>query len=137
MIKYTLVVEGMQCSMCESHVNNAVRKAFPVKKVQSSHSKGQTIVIAEEPLDEQQLRDAIDARVYLVQHGQRTLRKERPVLLLAEMRKTRSSPALSRFGCQGAARSRTFSCHTPVRRGRFRCRSAPAPSHMPKTYRIS
>ena len=32
MIKYTLVVEGMQCSMCESHVNDAVRKAFPVKK---------------------------------------------------------------------------------------------------------
>ena len=66
MIKYTLVVEGMQCSMCESHVNNAVRKAFPVKKVQSSHSKGQTIVIAEEPLDEQQLRDAIDATGYTV-----------------------------------------------------------------------
>ena len=66
MIKYTLVVEGMQCSMCESHVNGAVRKAFPVKKVQSSHSKGQTTVIAEEPLDEQQLRDAIDATGYTV-----------------------------------------------------------------------
>ena len=66
MIKYTLVVEGMQCSMCESHVNDAVRKAFPVQKVQSSHSKGQTTVIAEEPLDEQQLRDAIDATGYTV-----------------------------------------------------------------------
>ena len=35
MIKYTVTVEGMQCGMCEAHVNDAVRKAFPVKKVNS------------------------------------------------------------------------------------------------------
>ena len=35
MTKYTLVVDGMMCGMCESHVNDAVRKAFPVKKVTS------------------------------------------------------------------------------------------------------
>ena len=31
MIQYTLEVEGMQCGMCESHVNDAVRRAFRVK----------------------------------------------------------------------------------------------------------
>ena len=49
MTKYTLVVDGMMCGMCESHVNDAVRKAFPVKKVTSSHSRKQTVVVAEEP----------------------------------------------------------------------------------------
>lgn len=42
MIQYTLEVEGMQCGMCESHVNDAVRRAFRVKKVESSHGKNRT-----------------------------------------------------------------------------------------------
>ena len=33
MVKITLEVEGMACGMCEAHVNDAIRKAFPVKKV--------------------------------------------------------------------------------------------------------
>ena len=33
MIETIVKVEGMMCGMCESHVNEAVRKAFPeVKK---------------------------------------------------------------------------------------------------------
>lgn len=36
MWKYTVEVNGM---MCEAHVNDAVRKACPVKKVSSSRSK--------------------------------------------------------------------------------------------------
>lgn len=39
MWKYTIQVDGMMCGMCESHVNDAVRKAFPVKKVTSSRVK--------------------------------------------------------------------------------------------------
>ena len=45
--KYMIQVNGMMCGMYESHVNNAVRKAFPVKKVTSSRSKNKTTVIAE------------------------------------------------------------------------------------------
>ena len=52
MLQYTIVVEGMACSMCEAHVNDAIRKAFPVKKVTSSHSKGQTQILCENRLDE-------------------------------------------------------------------------------------
>ncbi len=33
MEKITVQVEGMACSMCESHVNDAIRKAFPIQKV--------------------------------------------------------------------------------------------------------
>ena len=47
MWKYTIQVDGMMCGMCESHVNDAVRKAFPVKKVTSSRSKKETVVITE------------------------------------------------------------------------------------------
>lgn len=44
MIKTTVKVDGMMCGMCESHVNDAVRKAFQVNKVTSSHSKGETVI---------------------------------------------------------------------------------------------
>ena len=66
MWKYTVQVEGMMCGMCENHVNDAVRKALPVKKVASSRKKGETTVFAERPLDEDALRAAIAATGYEV-----------------------------------------------------------------------
>lgn len=66
MLKITLGVDGMMCGMCESHVNDAVRKAFPVKKVTSSHGKGQTVILTEQDLDEQDVRDAVNATGYTV-----------------------------------------------------------------------
>ena len=56
MFKITVDVDGMQCGMCENHVNEAVRGAFPVKKVSSSHSKKQTVIITEQDIDEQELK---------------------------------------------------------------------------------
>ena len=47
MQKITVKVDGMQCGMCEAHVNDAVRAAFPVKKVTSSHSKKETVIITD------------------------------------------------------------------------------------------
>ena len=64
MIKTTLSIDGMMCSMCEAHINDAVRKAVPVKKVSSSHRKGQTEILSEAPLDEAALRAAIEATGY-------------------------------------------------------------------------
>lgn len=66
MWKYTIEVTGMMRGMCESHVNDAVRKAFPVKKVASSRGKNETTVIAEAELDEAALRSAISATGYNV-----------------------------------------------------------------------
>lgn len=66
MTKYTVEVDGMMCGMCEAHVNEAVRKAFAVKKVSSSRAKKQTVVIAEEPIDENALKEAIAATGYTV-----------------------------------------------------------------------
>ena len=61
MIETVVKVDGMMCGMCESHVNDAVRKAFPeAKKVASSHTKGQTVIHSEQALDEAKLRDVIN-----------------------------------------------------------------------------
>ena len=56
MTKTTLNITGMACNMCEAHVNDAIRENFKVKKVNSSHTKNQTEIISEEPLDEAKLR---------------------------------------------------------------------------------
>ena len=36
MTQTTLKIDGMMCGMCESHINDAIRKEFPVKKVTAS-----------------------------------------------------------------------------------------------------
>ena len=59
MVKMTLSVDGMACGMCEAHVNDCIREAFSVKKVTSSHAKGETVILSEEPIDEAKLRTAI------------------------------------------------------------------------------
>ena len=66
MIRMTIKVEGMACSMCEAHVNEAIRKAVPVKKVTSSHKKGETQLILENPVDEQVIKQAIESIGYRV-----------------------------------------------------------------------
>ena len=66
MIQTTVEVGGMACSMCEAHINDAVRNAFPVDKVSSSHAKGKTVILSKEPLDENALRAAIEATGYHV-----------------------------------------------------------------------
>ena len=66
MFKTTLTIDGMMCSMCESHVNDAVRGAMTVKKVTSSHKKGVTEIVSEGAPDGEKLRAAIEATGYRV-----------------------------------------------------------------------
>ena len=66
MTKTTLNITGMACNMCEAHVNDAIRENFKVKKVNSSHTKNQTEIISEEPLDEAKLKDVIAETGYEV-----------------------------------------------------------------------
>ena len=66
MWKYTVEVKGMMCGMCEAHINDALRKALPVKKVTSSRGKKQTVVISERELDTSALSDAIRKTGYEV-----------------------------------------------------------------------
>lgn len=66
MVKITLGVEGMACGMCEAHINEAVRNDFPVKKVTSSHTKKQTVIIAEKDISEQELKSTVARAGYEV-----------------------------------------------------------------------
>lgn len=64
MKKTTAKVEGMRCGMCESHVNDIVRRNFNVKKVTSSHVKGETVILSGQPIDAEQLVRVISADGY-------------------------------------------------------------------------
>ncbi|MCM1143293.1 MAG: cation transporter [Blautia sp.] len=66
MRKITVEIAGMACGMCEAHVNDAIRGAFPVKKVSSSHTKKQAVILAEQDISEQELRNVIDKTGYEV-----------------------------------------------------------------------
>lgn len=64
MIKITVDVEGMACSMCEAHINDAVRNEFRVKKVKSSHKKKQTVIITENDIPDMELKRIIQKSGY-------------------------------------------------------------------------
>ena len=66
MVQITLKIDGMACGMCESHVNDAVRAKFPVKKVTSSHTKGETVILSEQEIGEEALRAVIEPTGYKV-----------------------------------------------------------------------
>ena len=66
MYQITLKIDGMACGMCESHVNDAVRAKFPVKKVSSSHTKGETVILSEQEIGEEALRAVIEPTGYKV-----------------------------------------------------------------------
>ena len=70
MIETILKVDGMMCGMCESHVNEVVRKTADVKKVTSSHTKGETVIVSEQPLDVEKLKAAIAETGYTVTGSQ-------------------------------------------------------------------
>lgn len=65
MIKTTLKIDGMMCGMCESHVNDIVRKAFPnASKVKSSHRKGECSFVTDDEVDGNAVRSASEAMGY-------------------------------------------------------------------------
>ena len=59
MIETTLTIDGMMCSMCEAHVNDAIRRHFDVRSAKSSRRRHRCVVVSEGPLDEGRLRAVI------------------------------------------------------------------------------
>ena len=66
MIKVTVNVEGMMCPHCEAHVNEAVKKAFGVEDVVSSHENKTTVFTVPEKVDEEKVRQTIKDAGYEV-----------------------------------------------------------------------
>ena len=64
MIKITVKVGGMQCGMCEAHINDAVRNAFPVKRVTSSRGRKETVILTEGDIEDPKLASCINEAGY-------------------------------------------------------------------------
>ncbi|MCD7807642.1 MAG: ATPase P [Lachnospiraceae bacterium] len=67
MNKITLKIDGMQCGMCEAHVNDAIRKACGERvKVSSSHTTGTAEILLEAVPDIARIKTAVKAEGYRV-----------------------------------------------------------------------
>ena len=66
MFRTTVTIDGMMCGMCESHVNDAVRKQINIRKVTSSHKKGTTVIISDDRITPEQISKALDDTGYKV-----------------------------------------------------------------------
>ncbi len=65
MYKITVKIEGMACGMCEAHICDTIRKAFPeAKKVAASRKRGEASFLSEEAIDEDALKKAINGTGY-------------------------------------------------------------------------
>ena len=56
---YKVEIHGMKCSMCESHINDVIRKNFEIKSVKSNHRKNLTIIKSKEELDVNKIKEVI------------------------------------------------------------------------------
>lgn len=65
MVRTTVKIDGMACGMCESHINDVIRKTFPeAEKVSSSHKKGEAVFVTPEEVNEGVLVAAIEKTGY-------------------------------------------------------------------------
>ncbi len=65
-MKTIVSVEGMMCSMCESHINDLIRNQFSVRKVRSDRRKNRTVIVSDERPDHGKLKSAIEGMGYTV-----------------------------------------------------------------------
>lgn len=66
MYKITAKVEGLKCPNCERHVNEAIKEAFSIKKVTSSHTNKEAVITSKEDIDNDKLKAAIEEAGYQV-----------------------------------------------------------------------
>ena len=60
MKKITVKIDGMMCGMCEAHICDTIRRAFPdAKKVSASRKSGEATFLYDGTPDEEALKKAI------------------------------------------------------------------------------
>ena len=65
MDKVTAKIEGMMCGMCEAHIADTIRRAFPdAKKVSASRKHGKATFLSEQEIDRDKLKHAIEETGY-------------------------------------------------------------------------
>ncbi len=66
MNKYVLGIDTMRCEMCEMHVEDAIRKAIKVKKINASHITNKVVVILEDNLSLDDFHKILDSTGYKI-----------------------------------------------------------------------
>ncbi len=65
MLKNTVKIDGMMCGMCEAHICDTIRRAFPgAKKVSASRKNGEATFLFENAIDEELLKKSINDTGY-------------------------------------------------------------------------
>jgi len=65
MEKVTVKIDGMMCGMCEAHIADTIRTAFPeAKKVKASRARGEATFLMEGGFDEAKLKKSIEETGY-------------------------------------------------------------------------
>ena len=65
MKKITVIIDGMMCGMCEAHICDTIRRAFPdAKKVSASRKRGEATFLSGSDPDEEALKKAIAGTGY-------------------------------------------------------------------------
>lgn len=64
MLKITIVVEGMHCGMCETHLNDVLRRVDGVNSVKSSYVNGRAEVIANDEVSANAVVQTIKSQGY-------------------------------------------------------------------------
>lgn len=65
MYKNIIGIEGMACGMCEAHIADAIRGAFPdAKKVKVSRRRKNAVFVTQEPVEEGAVKAVIDDTGY-------------------------------------------------------------------------
>jgi len=60
MNKITVKIDGMMCGMCEAHICDTIRRAFPdAKKVSASRKSGEATFLSENNIEEETLKKVI------------------------------------------------------------------------------
>ncbi len=66
MNKITVKIDGMACGMCEAHICDTIRRAFPnAKKVSASRKSGEATFLYDGAIDAEALKDAISKTGYV------------------------------------------------------------------------
>ena len=64
MYKTTAKIEGMMCNMCEAHVTKALKEKLGTENVETSHKKGESVIITDGEITQAQVEQALDGSGY-------------------------------------------------------------------------
>lgn len=65
MVETIVQLDGMSCTMCETHVNHAIR-ALNIRSVSSDCKTNRAVIVADHPVSETELHQVLDPLGYRV-----------------------------------------------------------------------